>query len=302
VTETIGFIGLGAIGLPMATNIASVGRELVAFDIRPDALAAFCANGATAAKSVADLADRAAVVFISLPTPDVVKTVVLGEAGLAAGTRVECVVDLSTTGPSVAKEIATVLAAGGVSWIDAPVSGGVGGARAGTLAIMASGPASALDRVEPILKAVGRVIHVGAAPGLAQTMKLVNNMVSGAALAITAEAMVMGAKAGIDPDVMIEVLNAGSGRNAATADKFPKSVLSGRYDYGFAAALMLKDATLFMNEAEAMGLSLRTAAAVRQLWFETRLELGDVDFTAIAQMMERRAQVSLRSKAEPDVA
>jgi 3-hydroxyisobutyrate dehydrogenase-like beta-hydroxyacid dehydrogenase len=297
VTDRIGFIGLGNMGLPMATNIASSGRQLIAFDTRPDALAAFCAKGAIAAKSAVEVADRAATVLISLPTPDVVKSVVLADGGLAQGSAVDCIVDLSTTGPSVAKELAAALKVRGITWVDAPVSGGVGGACAATLAVMVSGSPNAVDRVTPILETIGRVIPIGTEPGLGQTMKLVNNMIAGAALAITAEAMAMGAKAGIDPNVMVEVLNAGSGRNTATLDKFPKSVLSGQYDYGFAAALMLKDATLFMSEAEAMGLSLRTAAAVRQLWFETRQELGDVDFTAIAQLLERRAAISFRSKA-----
>jgi 3-hydroxyisobutyrate dehydrogenase-like beta-hydroxyacid dehydrogenase len=163
---------------------------------------------------------------------------------------------------------------------------------------MVSGPKPAYEGVEALLRELGRPFFVGEGAGLAQTMKLVNNMLSGAALAITAEAMAMGARAGIAPEVMIEILNAGSGRNTATADKFPRSVLTGSYNYGFAAELMLKDNRLFVDEAEAMGLDLPACREVRDRWAETVAELGPCDFTAIARLMELRAGVSLRSREE----
>lgn len=297
-TRTVGFVGLGNIGMPMAENLARAGLHVVAYDISADALAQAAACGIAAAASAREVADRAEVVFVSLPTPAVVEQVVLGEGQVAQGTALRCLIDLSTSGPRTARKLAEALALRGGAALEAPISGGVGGARAATLAIMVSGPRAAYDAACDLLALLGRPIFVGEGAGLAQTMKLVNNMVSGAALAITAEAMAMGAKAGIDPAVMIEVMNAGSARNTATADKFPKAVLTGSYDYGFAAELMLKDNRLFLAEAEAMGLDLPACREMTARWADTVREQGACDFTAIAQVMERRAGVSLRAGEE----
>ena len=291
----IGFIGLGNIGMPMAQNLAKAGLPVLAFDVSADALAQAAAHGMEAAPSARAVADRAKVVLLSLPTPAIVEQVVLGEHGAVQGEALHCLIDLSTSGPRTAKKLAKAMAARGGMALEAPVSGGVGGARAASLAIMVSGPRAGFDGAEDLFKLLGRPFFVGEGAGLAQTMKLVNNMVSGAALAITAEAMAMGAKAGIDPAVMIEVLNAGSGRNTATADKFPKAVLTGSFDYGFAAELMLKDNRLFLAEAEALGLDLPACREMVARWADTVDELGPCDFTAIAQLMEQRAGVSLRT-------
>lgn len=294
-TFTIGFIGLGNMGAPIAANLAKGAQSVIAFDVRTEALASAREQGMTTAQSVREVADQTDTLFVSLPTPQIVEQVVLGAGGIIEGSAVRRVIDLSTSGPRMARRLSEPLAKKGIALLEAPVSGGVGGARAATLAIMTSGPEETYREVAPLLQTIGKPFFVGAGAGLAQTMKLVNNMVSGAALAITAEAMAMGAKAGIDPGIMIAVLNAGSGRNTATLDKFPRAVLTGSYDYGFATELMLKDSSLFMDEAEALGLSLPTSQAVRQLWIETLSELGPCDFTAIARLMEQRANVSFRA-------
>ncbi len=296
--RSLGFIGLGNIGMPMATNLVRAGLEVIAFDASPQALERAQALGMTPAQSARDVADRAETLLLSLPTPAVVEDVVLGEGGVAQGAALRCLIDLSTSGPRTPRKLADALAARGGAALEAPVSGGVGGAVAATLAIMVSGPRAAFDSVQDLLGLLGRPLYVGEGAGLAQTMKLVNNMVSGAALAITAEAMAMGARAGIDPAVMIEVMNAGSARNTATLDKFPKAVLTGTYDYGFAADLMLKDNRLFLSEAEAMGLDLPACREMVARWADTVDELGQCDFTAIARLMERRAGVSLQARAE----
>lgn len=293
--RTVGFIGLGNIGAPMAENLAKAGFTVLAHDVSPQALERASAHGIVALESATAVADRAGVVFLSLPTPAIVEQVVLADGGVAQGAALRCLIDLSTSGPRTANRLAAALAARGGVALEAPVSGGVGGAKAATLAIMVSGPRAAFEEVESLLKVLGRPFFVGEGAGLAQTMKLVNNMVSGAALAITAEAMAMGAKAGIDPAVMIEVMNAGSARNTATADKFPKAVLTGRYDYGFGAELMLKDNRLFLTEAEAMGLELPACREMVARWADTVDTLGACDFTAIAQLMAQRAGVSLQA-------
>lgn len=289
-SEPIGFVGLGNMGGPMAGRLLEAGHGLVIFDARDEAIAPLAARGARRASSPAELGSLAETVLVSLPTPDIVRAVALGPNGIASGTRVRRIVDLSTSGPRMAAEIARELGPREIAFIDSPVSGGVAGARAGTLAVMTACARDEFERLRPLLAVIGKPFHVGEHAGLGQMMKLVNNLLSGAALAITSEAMLLGAKAGLDPDTMVEVLNAGSGRNSATQDKFPRAILPRRFDAGFATRLMYKDLKLCLDEAEALGLTLWVASAVRQLWHATAAEIGpDRDFTTIMQYVERAA-------------
>ena len=289
--ETIGFIGLGNMGTPMATRLPDAGYKLVVFDTRDEVVAPFVGRGAKRTSSAADAGSQAETVLVSLPTPDVVQKVV---AEVAQATAVRTVVDLSTTGPRVAAAIAAELKGRGLTFVDCPVSGGVGGAKAGTLAVMISCPRATFDRLEPMLNNIGRVFFIGEAPGAAQMMKLCNNLMSAAAMAISAEAITAGVKAGIDPAVMVDVINVSSGMNTATTQKFPKSILNRRFDYGFATGLMLKDVRLCLEEAEGMGLDLKTAQAVRSVWQKVMDELGpDSDFTRIIEVIEKPAGVTV---------
>jgi len=290
VTDPIGFVGLGNMGAPMAARLLEAGHALVVYDTRDEAMTALTARAARRASSPSEVASLAETVLVSLPTPDVVRAVALGPAGIAAGTRVRRLVDLSTSGPRMAAQIARELGVRGIALVDSPVSGGVAGARAGTLAVMVACERAEFERLAPLLAVIGKPFHVGERAGLGQMMKLVNNLLSGAALAITCEAMLLGAKAGLDPDTMVEVLNAGSGRNSATQDKFPRAILPRRFDAGFATRLMYKDLKLCLEEAEALGLTLWVASAVRQLWHGTASEIGaDRDFTTIMQYVEQSA-------------
>lgn len=290
--DVIGFVGLGRMGNPIGGRLLDAGYRLVVNDTRVDAIEALGGLGATPATSPSEVASAADTVLLSLPTPDVVESVVLGESGVAQGSRVRTIVDLSTTGPRTAKRIAEKLSGTGVTWIDAPVSGGVGGAKAGTLAVMVSGPREVFERLQPMLKVIGKPFFIGEEPGLAQMMKVVNNLLSGSAMAISAEAVAIGVKAGLDAATMIDVINAGSGRNSATLEKFPRSILNRRFDYGFAAGLMLKDIRLCLDEAEALGLSMPVANAVRALWQRTIDTLGpESDFTRIVETVEKDAGV-----------
>jgi hypothetical protein len=302
VSKTLGFIGIGKMGLPMATRLQDAGHRLVVHDKRPEALAPLTARGATVAAAPADVAAQAETVLMSLPSPDIVEAVALGPQGLAAGKAVKRVVDLSTTGPRVAKKVGAALAQKGVAFIDAPVSGGPGGARAGTLAVMAACARHDFDALEPVLKVIGKPFHVGTEPGMGQVMKLVNNLLSGTALAISSEALVLGVKAGLDPEIMVDVINAGSGRNSATQDKFPRAILPRRFDYGFSTGLMVKDLKLFMAEADSLGLSLDTAKAVSALWLKALDEMGpDSDFTTIVKVVEGPANVEVRGTSSKGV-
>lgn len=291
-----GFVGLGNMGRPMAENILRAGARLVVHDRDPGALAALAAAGAQDAGGLAALCARAETVFLSLPTPEVVLAV--GREIAAHPGAVKRVVDLSTTGPKAEMDLAEILGQTGIALIDSPVSGGVAGAKKGTLALMAAGPAAHFDAVEPMLKALGKVIRVAEEPGKAQVMKLINNICSAAALAITSEAMVMGAKAGLDADVMVEVLNAGSGRTSASADKIPRFVLPRGFDFGFAIALSLKDIRLCLEEAERLGCQMLVGNAVRTLFSITKAQCGpDADMTEIIRPLEIWAGAEVRGRA-----
>ena len=291
-----GFVGLGNMGRPMAINIVKTGVKLVVNDRDPAAVAALIAQGAEAASSLTALCARVETVFLSLPTPDVV--LLVGREIAANPGKVKRVVDLSTTGPKAEMDLAVILEAAGIALIDSPVSGGVAGAQKGTLALMAAGPSPHFETVEPMLLALGKVIRVASEPGKAQVMKLINNICSAASLAMTAEAMVMGAKAGLDADVMIEVLNAGSGRTSASTHKMPQNVLTGKFDFGFAIALSLKDIRLCLEEAERLGCQMLVGNAVRSLFSVTRAQYGDsADMTEIVRTLEAWGKAEVRGKA-----
>lgn len=296
----IGFIGVGTMGVHMVRRLIEAGHDLVLGDVRPEAMAPFVELGAVAVDTPRAVADRAETVMVSLPSPEIVLEVATGRDGVCEGSRVRRFVDLSTTGARMAVRVAEAVAARGIVQIDSPVSGGPGGAERGTLAVMVSGPAEAIEILRPALSVIGKVFVVGERPGMGQTMKLVNNMLSATALAASSEALVMGAKAGLDPGIMIEVINAGSGRNSATQDKFPKSILPGSFDYGFTNGLMYKDLRLCLAEAEAMGVPMWIGSAVRQMFQLSTLQSGaDKDFTTVVRCVEGWAGVEVRAKAEP---
>src|SRR5690606_1360783 len=177
----LGFIGLGRMGGPMAGRLLDAGYSLTVFDTNDAAMQPLADRGAAIASSPAEVASQAAIVLMSLPVPSVVKAVALGENGIIAGDRVEAVIDLSTTGPAIATAAATGLAERGVTWVDAPVSGGVVGGRSGTLAVRVSCPKGTLETIEPVLKVFGRTFFTGEKPGLAQVVKLANNLLAAAA-------------------------------------------------------------------------------------------------------------------------
>ncbi len=295
--QILGFIGVGRMGAPMSGRLLDAGYRLCIYDSNPEATKPLVARGAKLAKSPAEVASASDIVFLSLPTPPIVTSVVLGPNGVSQGNAVKTVVDLSTSGPSAATTIAKALGERQITWIDAPVSGGVPGAEKGTLAVMVSGPKAVADAVDPILKVFGKTFYTGDKPGLAQVAKLGNNLLAAAAIVLSSEALAMGVKAGLDPKVMVDIINAGSGRNSATQDKFPKSILTGTFDYGFATALSYKDVRLCVDEAEALGVPMVAGAVIRQMLAVTNAKYGpDSDFTSIAKVIEEWAGVEIRSK------
>ncbi|OWT57606.1 NAD(P)-dependent oxidoreductase [Candidimonas nitroreducens] len=299
--RTIGFIGIGNIGMPMACRLLDAGHRLHVFDINKASVDAIVGRGAIAEGSPVDVATRADTVLVSLPTPGVLRQVVGGPDGVINGRALRVLVDLSTTGPRAAAEAAALLAERGVAWADAPVSGGVAGARAGKLAVMVSCAAETFSNLEPLLSPIGQVFHVGNEPGMGQVMKLANNLLSAAALAATSEAIVMGVKAGLSPRMMIDVLNAGSGRNSATAVKFPNAILPRSFNLGFSSSLMLKDVALAVEEAEALGVPIQVGRTVRQVWQQVVDEIGgSQDSTTFIQLLEQHAGVTVADASVAD--
>jgi 3-hydroxyisobutyrate dehydrogenase-like beta-hydroxyacid dehydrogenase len=297
--ETIGFVGIGRMGGPMAGRLVDAGHELVVFDTHKAAAQPIVDRGAVLGSSPKDVASRADIVLVSLPTPDIVKQVVIGENGLGQGSRAKIVIDLSTTGPSTAALIAGELSGKGVEWVDCPVSGGVAGAVNGTLAVIVSCKKPVFERVEPILKTFGKLFFTGEKPGLAQSAKLANNLLAAAALAITSEGMAMAVKSGVDAKTMIDIINVSSGRNSASQDKFPKAVLTRSFDFGFATGLSYKDVRLCVDEAEKMGVPMIVGSVVRQMLAVTQARFGaESDFTSIAKVIEEWAGVEIGGPAK----
>ena len=288
--SVIGFCGLGRMGAPMAGRLLAQGEQLMVHDIDSEAASALVSRGARLAASAADLGARCDIVFLSLPTPQIVREAVLGESGVIAGGAPRIICDLSTSGPRLAAELAEALAPRGVASFDAPVSGGIAGARAGTISIMVGGPEREYAELRELLEAIGKPFYMGATPGAGQTMKLVNNLLGAVAIGVTAEGMAFGIKAGLDPARMIEVLNQSTGINSATRDKWPRSVLPRSFDFGFAAALSLKDTRLLLAEAEATGVPLPLGQVIADYLERTLVREGpNADFTAIAKVAEEAA-------------
>jgi 3-hydroxyisobutyrate dehydrogenase-like beta-hydroxyacid dehydrogenase len=288
----IGFIGLGKMGTPMARRLIEAGHRLTVFDTSNQALDRLVALGAQAAASPKDIADRCETVLASLPSLQASLDVATGAGGVIEGSRVKRFVDLSTVGSQMAVRIHSLLAKKNIVQIDCPVSGGVGGAEKGTLAVMVSGPRADCDMLKPALGVIGKVFFIGEKPGSAQTMKLANNFLSATAMVATSEAVVMGVKSGLDPAVMIDVINAGSGMNTASRDKFPRAVLPRTFDFGFATGLMVKDVRLALDEMKSLGLSMEVAEAVGRLWETVIRDMGpESDFTSAIKPIEKAAGV-----------
>ena len=293
--QVLGFVGVGRMGGAMASRLLDAGYSVVIFDTQKQATDPLVARGATLAASPRDVASKAEIVLVSLPTPDIVKAVALGPDGVAGGTAVRVMVDLSTTGPGAAVIVAAGLAEKGIVSVDSPVSGGIKGAVAGTLAVMVSCPKATYEELTPILQTFGKLFYTGEKPGLAQTAKLANNLMAAAALVITSEAMAMGVKAGLDARVLIDIINVSSGRNSASQDKFPRAILPGTFDFGFTTGLSYKDVRLCVDEAEALGVPMVVGAAVRQMLAVTQAKFGaSSDFTSIAKVLEEWAGVEIR--------
>ncbi len=280
--ERFGFIGLGQMGGPMAANIAAGGFPLVVHD---RAGADLAPDGAQALDSNQAVAREAETIFLSLPD-GAISLAVVDEIAATEDRRASVIVDLSTIGPEAARAADERCRAAGITYIDAPVSGGQAGARAGTITIMLAGPKPVVDAHNDVFKSFSaNPFHVGETPGQGQALKILNNFLSGTAMAATSEAMLYGLSEGLDMKTMLDVVNVSTGQNTASLDKFPKRILSGSFDAGFKTALLAKDVRLFLDNATAAGTPVRIGEAVTRLWEDTNRALPDSDFTRVYEFI-----------------
>lgn len=306
----VGFVGLGNMGIPMSQHLVAAGYQVRGFDTSPAAIENFTAigssdagGGVTAVAGLGSAGDGADAVILMLPDSDVVERVVLGRLAsepppasiqndwllrhLPAGATI---IDMSSSDPARTRILAGQVAEAGVTLIDAPVSGGVSGARAGTLMIMVGGPVEAFERFKPMLGAIGKkVVHAGDT-GAGHAVKALNNLMSAAHLLASSEALIAGRRFGLDPAVMLEIINGSSGRSGSTENKWPNYVLTEKYDAGFPVRLMVKDLNLALSIERATGVPAAASEAVVATWEAALADLSpDSDHTSIARWLADRA-------------
>jgi 3-hydroxyisobutyrate dehydrogenase-like beta-hydroxyacid dehydrogenase len=295
----IGFLGLGQMGAPMAERLFGPDVELHVFDPRPEAVAPFVARGAVACGSPREVADAASIVLACLPSGEVSEVAALGPEGVVHGHAIRVYAEMSTIGRPAVERIAAGLAARGIAAVDTPITGGPPGARAGTLALMVAGAADAVAALRPFLERIGKRLFVlGERPGQGQVMKLVNNLLIAANMVSAFEALAMGAKAGLDPDAMVDVVNAGTGRSFVTSDMMP-AVLSRRFGFGAAIAVVDKDVHLGLEEARALGVPMWGVEQAARVWrFAATQGMAKDDISELARLMERWAGAEIRGRED----
>jgi 3-hydroxyisobutyrate dehydrogenase-like beta-hydroxyacid dehydrogenase len=295
----VGFLGLGQMGAPMAERLFGPDVELHVFDPRPEAVAPFVARGAVACGSPREVADAASIVLACLPSGEVSEVAALGPEGVVHGRAIRVYAEMSTIGRPAVERIAAGLAARGIAAVDTPITGGPPGARAGTLALMVAGAADAVATLRPFLERIGKRLFVlGERPGQGQVMKLVNNLLIAANMVSAFEALAMGAKAGLDPDAMVDVVNAGTGRSFVTSDMMP-AVLSRRFGFGAAIAVVDKDVHLGLEEARALGVPMWGVEQAARVWrFAATQGMAKDDISELARLMERWAGAEIRGRED----
>jgi 3-hydroxyisobutyrate dehydrogenase len=293
----VGFIGLGAMGLPMARNVMKAGFPLTVWARRPDTAAAIRSEGAAWADSPARLAEASDVVVTIVTNSPDVEEVVAGEAGILRGAHDGLtVVDMSTIAPATSRNLEKRALGQGVAFLDAPVSGGTQGAEAGTLTVMVGGDADAFERALPVLEAMGtNVVHVGPS-GSGEIIKLVNNALVGVIAAATAEALVMGAKAGADVETMARVVGLSAGASWQLANQFPLRAFTRTFRPGFTTDLLSKDLDLALDLGREQQTPIFFTALARQLYLEAQAAgYGREDYTAVLKVLEAVSGVEVRT-------
>jgi 2-hydroxy-3-oxopropionate reductase len=290
----IGYLGVGNMGLPMAGKLLDGGHELWVCDVREEAMRPLLERQARRAASPRELADACDTVVVSLPTLKVFRQAMGGPDGLLAGKALKTLVNTCTVGGAFIAEIEQACASTGVTVVDAPISGGPAGARAGTLAIMVSGDPVAVAALTPMFRLWGpTVVNAGSRPGAAQIMKLTNNILCAVALVATSEAMTMATKGGIEAEAMLQVLNNATGRNFATVNVYPEAVIPRTFNYGATLEILMKDVDLAIEQGEALGVPMWVCQAAR-LVLKHGIYQGRAqqDMSRVAEMIENGARKS----------
>ncbi len=292
----VSFIGLGKMGLPMSRNIMQAGFPLTVHNRSRGKVAALAAEGATAAESSAEAAATTDIICLCVPVPEDVETVILGPDGVLAGARSgSLVVDFSTIDPATNRKVAAVLAEQGVGYLDAPVSGGPPGAEAGNLTVMCGGSEADYARALPVMEAVGeKIVHAGPI-GAGSTVKLINQMLVGVNLSGAVEGFVLGAKAGIDPELLLDVVSSASGDSLQLRRCFPDFVFKNSYDPAFSANLLYKDIMLALGIGRELNVRLNLGNLALQAYEEVRNHgLGEQDFAVVAVPLQRLSGVQIK--------
>lgn len=288
--DVIGFVGLGRMGAHMAGRLVAAGYRVQAFDVDATARQSFAdASGGTAAASLREVADGAAAVVLILPTSAIVSSVLRDEGLLSATAPGTLLLDMGSSQPEVTRELATAAEGSGIRMFDAPVSGGVKGARAGTLTIMAGGPPEWVAECAPLLDAMGsKTVHVGPV-GAGHALKALNNLLSASHLLASSEALEIGTRFGLDPQTMLDAINGSSGKSWSTEMKLPTYVLPRQFTSGFSLALLVKDTRIAVELARSTGTAAAHAEATLALWEQAMADLADdADHTEIARWVEER--------------
>jgi 3-hydroxyisobutyrate dehydrogenase-like beta-hydroxyacid dehydrogenase len=286
-----GYLGVGSMGLPMAGKILDAGHTLSIYDVSEANMRPLLDRQARRASSPKELGDTCETVFVSLPTLKIMRDVVLASGGLIEGKALKLLVNTCTVGVPLVEAMERACRARGITLLDCPISGGPAGAREGTLSIMMSGDPKAREAVMPLIAGWGKTLVVaGDKPGAAQVLKLTNNVLFAVSLVASCEAFVMGAKGGLSPQVMLEAINAGSGRSYATQTTLPNYVVPRTFDMGGALAILVKDVDLAIEQGESLGIPMWVCQAARlalkHAIFEGR---GGEDITRMVETIERGA-------------
>jgi 3-hydroxyisobutyrate dehydrogenase len=287
---TIGFVGLGNMGEPMVRRLAAAGYQVRGYDVAEPARDRLAGTpGVTITGTVGEVVGGAAAVILMLPDSDAVESVLLGDGLLAEIRPPTLVADMSSSEPARTSMLAERAAATGLTLIDAPVSGGVAGARAGSLTIMTGGSADALASLRPVFEVFGaKIVHAGDLPGAGHAIKALNNLMSAAHLLVSAEAILAGQAFGLDPAVMIDIVNGSSGRSGSTETKWPRYILPGRFDSGFSMRFMVKDMNIALQLADAAGISAEVSHAALDAWARAADAMPPgADHTEIGRWLQR---------------
>ena len=294
----LGFIGVGAMGGALARKLMRNGHALVVCDLNADVTAPFAAAGARVVATPRAVADECEIVFACLPSGKASRAVALGSDGVCEGKAVRIYAEHSTIGIPLMEEIGRELGERSIGVLDAPITGGAGGEHgvaSGSFAIITAGAPDLFETLKPFFSSqTDHVFHVGAKPGMAQIAKVINNALSITALTISCEAVVMGVKAGLDPQGLLDAINAGSGRNSATLDKFPRAILPRKFE-GSPMTIGHKDLQLYMQTMRDFGLPAPVGATVMEIWNAAAAQKPGRGYNSIIEHFEQFAHVTVSS-------